>query len=132
MTTRDLKNNIDVLTSLDPKAYTSSTNGASADLRGFESAVVAFVVGTVTDGTHTPKVQEAPDDGSGSPGTFTDVAAADLQGTFANLADDTNQRVGYIGGQRHLRAVLTVSGASTGAEVAAVVIRGNADQRPVS
>lgn len=127
MTTRDLKSNIDVQTSLGPNDYTATTNGSSADLRGFESAVVAFVVGTVTDGTHTPSVEESDDDS-----TFTAVAAADLLGTLANFASSTNQRVGYRGAKRYVRAKLTVSGATTGAEAAAVVIRGNAAQRPIA
>ena len=127
MTTRDLKSNIDVQTSLGPNDYTATTNGSSADLRGFERAVVAFVVGTVTDGTHTPSVEESDDDS-----TFTAVAAADLLGTLANFASSTNQRVGYRGAKRYVRAKLTVSGATTGAEAAAVVIRGNAAQRPIA
>ncbi len=127
MTTRDLKSNIDVQTSLGPNDYTASANGSSADLRGFESAVAAFVVGTVTDGTHTPSVEESDDDS-----TWSTVAAADLLGTLANLASNTNQRVGYRGAKRYLRAVLTVSGATTGAEVAAVIVRGNAAQRPIA
>lgn len=126
MTTRDLTSNIDLRTSLAPQAFTASANGASADLRGFESAAVAFVVGTVTDGTHTPTVEESDDDS-----TWTAVAAADLSGTLANLASATVQRVGYRGAKRYLRAVLTVSGATVGAVAAAVVIRGNAAQRPI-
>jgi hypothetical protein len=127
MTTRDLTSNIDLRTSLAPQAFTASANGASADLRSFESAAVAFVAGTVTDGTHTPSVEESDDDS-----TWTAVAAADLSGTLADLASATVQRVGYRGAKRYLRAVLTVSGATVGAVAAAVVIRGNAAQRPVA
>lgn len=124
---RDLKNNIDVQTSLVPDDYTASANGSGVDLRGFDGALVAFVVGTVTDGTHTPKVQESDDDS-----TYTDVAAADLLGSLSDLASTTNQRVGYIGSKRHVRAVLTVSGATVGAQVAALVVRGLAAQQPVA
>ncbi len=127
MTTRDLTSNIDVRSSLDPGDYTASANGAAVDLRGFESAAVAFVVGAVTDGTHTPGVEES-DDGT----TWQAVASADLSGALANLASGVNQRVGYRGAKRYLRAVLTVAGATVGARAAAVVIRGNAVQRPVA
>lgn len=125
---RDLKNNIDVVNSIDPDDYTATENGAGVDLQGFEGAVVAFSVGTVTDGTHTPKVQESDSQGSG----YTDVAAADLIGSLSDLASDTNQRVGYIGSKRYVRGVLTVSGATVGAQAAAVVIRGIAHRRPVA
>jgi len=127
MTTRDLVNDIDLQTSLAPAAYTASTNGQGVDLRGFESAAIAFVAGTVTDGTHTPSVEES-DDGS----AWSAVAAADLDRSLANLASGTVQRVGYRGAKRHLRAVLTVTGATTGAVATAVVVRGNAAQQPVA
>ena len=128
MTTRDLKSNIDVNTSLDPADYTDGTaNGASADLRGFESAVVAFVVATVTDGTHTPTVEDSDDNSA-----WGAVAAADLSGTLAALASDVNQRVGYRGAKRYIRAVLTTTGSTTGAAASAVIIRGAAAQRPVA
>ncbi|MFQ5783605.1 MAG: hypothetical protein ACE5H8_02125 [Alphaproteobacteria bacterium] len=124
MTTRDLTGNIDVQTSLDPGAYTATTNGTGVDLRGFESAAVAFVVGAVTDGAHTPAVEDSDDGATWGPAT--------LSGALADLASNTNQRVGYRGGKRYLRAKLTVSGATIGAQAAAVVIRGNAARRPVA
>ena len=127
MTTRDLKSNIDIVASLAPAARTATASGGGADLRGYESAVVAFVPGTVTDGTHTPSVEESDDDS-----TYTAVAAADLLGSLATLASNVVQRVGYRGGSRYIRAKITVSGASTGALDAALVIRGNAARQPVA
>lgn len=124
---RDLKNNIDEVNSIAPAAHTASINGAGVDIKGFDGVVVSFVVGARTDGTHTPKVQESDDNSA-----FTDVAAADLEGTLAALAANTNQRVGYKGGKRYLRAVSTVAGATTGAVYAGTVIRGIAHIRPVA
>ena len=127
MTTRDLKSNIDIVASLAPAARTATASGAGVDLRGYESAVAAFVPGTVTDGAHTPSVEESDDDS-----TFTAVAAADLLGSLADLASNVTQRVGYRGSKRYIRAKITVSGASTGAVDAALVIRGNAVQQPLA
>ena len=127
MTTRDLKSNIDVTASLAPAARTATASGTGVDLRGYESAVVSFVPGTVTDGTHTPSVEESDDDS-----TYTAVAAADLLGSLANLASNVGQRVGYRGGKRYIRAKIAVSGATTGALDAALVIRGNAVQQPLA
>ena len=123
---RDLKNNLSEATSLAPAARTATANGTGVDLRGYDSAQVLFVVGAITDGTHTPKVQESDDDS-----TYTDVAAADQDGTLANIAANTNQVVGYKGTKRYLRAVSTVSGATTGGVYSAVVIRGNPEHAPV-
>lgn len=123
----DIKQTQDIKNSLAPAARTASANGSGVDLANFASATVAFVVGTITDGTHTPSVEESDDNT-----TFTAVAAADLIGSLAALASDTNQRVGYRGSKRYVRAVSTVAGATTGGVYAGVVIRGDARKQPVA
>lgn len=123
----DIKQTQDVVNSLAPAARTATANGTGVDLANFHSATIAFIVGTITDGTHTPSVQESDDNS-----TFTAVAAADLIGTLANLASNTNQRVGYRGTKRYVRAVTTVSGATTGGVYAGVVARGDARKQPVA
>lgn len=117
---RDIHNDMAISTSLAPAARTASANGTGIDLAGYRAIGVCVVVGTITDGTHTPKLQESDDNSS-----FSDVAAADQSGTFAALASSTNQEVSYLGTKRYLRAVSTVSGATTGGVYAAVVLRGN-------
>lgn len=116
---KDLKNDLTLATSLAPAARTATANGTGVDLKGYDGATVEFIVGTITDGTHTPKIQESDDNT-----TFADVAAADQQGALSNLATSTNQRVGYLGSKRYIRAVSTVSGTTTGGVYAAVVLRG--------
>lgn len=123
----DIKQTLDVQNSLAPAARTATANGTGVDLANFASANVVFSVGTITDGTHTPSVQESDDNS-----TFTAVAAADLIGTLANLASNTNQRVGYRGTKRYVRAVSTVAGATTGGVYAGVVVRGDARKQPVA
>ena len=90
-------------------AKTASTNGSAADLAGYNCAWVLFNVGVITDGTHTPKLQDSADNS-----TFADVAAADQAGTLAAFTSSTVQRVSYTGSKRYLRAVVTVAGATTG------------------
>jgi hypothetical protein len=51
----------------------ASVTGTGVDLQSYESAEVVITVGTITDGTHTPKLQESATSNSG----FTDVAAGD-------------------------------------------------------
>lgn len=128
MTTRDLASNIDVETSIAPDTRSTSVNGAGVDLQGFESAAIAFVVGAVDAATYTPTIEDSTDNAS-----WGTVPGAQLSATLVDLATNTNQRVGYRGGKRYVRAVITVSGSpSAGAETSAVVIRGNAAQRPVA
>ncbi|MBI5427265.1 MAG: hypothetical protein HZA02_03175 [Nitrospinae bacterium] len=123
---RDMKNNVDAVTSINPAAQTATVNGAGVDLRGFESAMVVFHPGTIADGTHTPKIQESDDNSA-----FTDVAA-DQQGTLTALASNTVQRVGYIGSKRYIRAVSTVAGATTGGVYGALVLRGSPNIAPAA
>lgn len=124
----DLVNIIGLSTSLAPAARTTSENGTGVALAGFNSAVVFFHVGAITDGTHTPKIQESDDNS-----TYTDVAAGDLIGSLSALAASTNQKVGYKGSKAYIRAVSTITGSpSTGGVYAATVVRGDAIKQPVS
>lgn len=122
---RNLKDLLSPVASLRPAARTATATGSGVDLQGYEGAVVVFTAGVLTDGTHTPKLQESHDNS-----TFTDVAAGDQIGTLANLASNTDQVVGYIGSKRYLRAVITVSGATTGMVNGAYVLRGFARHQP--
>lgn len=121
MPTKNLKRKTSTVQSAAPAARTNGTlNGTSADLSGYESVLVHFVVGAVTDGTHTPKLQESDDNSS-----FTDVAAADQDTTLVALASNTVQTVAYIGKKRYLRPVITTTGATTGAIAGANIVRGH-------
>ena len=122
----DLNKDIASATSLAPAARTATANGTGVDLQGFGASMVAWNVGAITDGTHTPTLQESADNS-----TFTTVAATDMSGTFAALAANTNQEVGYIGRSRYVRAVVTVTGSpSTGGVYAALIVRGRARTLP--
>lgn len=110
--------------SINIAAKTNGTsNGTGVDLANRQWAVIMFQVGTVTDGTHTPKVQESDDNS-----TYTDVAAADQIGTLAALASNTPQIVQYKGGKRYIRPVITTTGATTGAVAGAAVMRGPSNE----
>lgn len=123
---KDLNKDVAAATSLAPAARTSTANGTGVDLQGYGAAMVVWNVGAITDGTHTPKLQESDDNS-----TFTDVAAANLSGTHAALTASTNQEIGYIGRSRYIRAVVTVTGSpSTGGVYAALVVRGRAKTLP--
>ncbi|MBC8284360.1 MAG: hypothetical protein H8E32_11150 [Nitrospinae bacterium] len=124
---KDIKNNFDAVNSIDPDDYAADANGTGIDIRGFDGSAVVFSVGTVTDGTHTPKIQESDDNSN-----WTDVSTNDQEGSLVDLVSDTNQRVGYKGDKRYLRAMLTITGATTGTQAAALIIRGIPHHAPVN
>lgn len=127
MATKEFKTKIDIVQSLAPAARTSSANGVSADLQGYNAATVVFELGAKTDGTHTPSVEESDDDSS-----YSAVSASDLIGSISALSANSVQRVGYVGAKRYIRGVLTISGATTGALSSVNVIRGEAGKEPLA
>ena len=97
---------------------TATVNGTGIALRG-PGALVVFGADTVTDGTHTPKVQESTDNS-----TWSDVAAADLNGTLAAITAASVQTVGYQGTKPYIRLVVTVTGGpATGGKYFGAVIQ---------
>ena len=120
---RDLKSNITSGVSLAPQSLTAAANGTGVDLQNSDSAVVEFNAGAIggTTPSFTMAVQESDDNT-----TFTDVAAADLQGT-APVITTTNAgitMVGYLGSKRYIRAIAkTVTGTTPTLLASAAVLR---------
>lgn len=131
MTLRDMFNNTAVKTSLVPAVRTNgSATGTAVDLRGFDAAVVSVSFGAYTDGSHTPSLQHSVDGVS-----FTDVAVTDVTGDFtivdSGAGGNNVQSVGYIGQQRYLRVLMTVTGATSGAASGATIVAGEPHNAPV-
>ncbi len=127
---RDLANNIGVVQAVAPAVLSATNTSAAIDLAGFESAAVVINTGAIAgDGDFTAKLQESD---TTTAGDFTDVAAGDLAGSFpASLEANAVVKVGYVGNKRYLRTVLTKNG-GTSIAGGAVVIKGNAHDRPVA
>lgn len=126
----DFHNSISCVDAVSPAAArTTTTTGAAVDLAGYESVAFAFISGTITDGTHTPKLTECDTVG----GSYTDVAAADQSGTLAAIGSDEVQEVSYIGSKRFVKAVITVTGSpSTGGVYQVTAVRGRPRSQPAT
>lgn len=115
----------------------SEGTGTAVDLLGYETATALFLIGASGDTLSgsvkfLPTLQES-DDGTG----WTDVAAADLDGTLTLVDgasdDETIQAVGYLGSKRYLRAFYDFTGTHTnGCPLAAVIVRGAPKTAPTS
>jgi hypothetical protein len=111
---------------IEAAAYTADTDGADVDLANFDAATFVFDIGVITANDLVFTIEEADDDGTGSPDTYADVDAADLDGTIPvplTTADQLQAQVGYLGNKRFVRTVITDSGTGDGV-VSVVVIRG--------
>lgn len=132
MAQRDLVHNLSMQQVLAPAARTATANGAGIATADFNAIAFLFEFGTVTDGTHTPSLQDSPDNS-----TWTAVPASGLLDSQlaavtsgAGNGSSTVQKVGYIGGQPYVRGIITVSGATTGAVDSCVAILGQAAHLP--
>lgn len=127
---RDIVHNIGVVQAIAPAVQTATVTSAALDLLGFGSA--AFVVNTgaiAGSGNFTAKVQESD---TTTAGDFTDVAADHLHGSLpAVLSANSVAKVGYRGFKRYLRLVLTLN-SGTSIAAGAVLVKGNASERPVA
>tara|TARA_R110000751_G_scaffold48207_2_gene107568 strand:- start:895 stop:1320 length:426 start_codon:yes stop_codon:yes gene_type:complete len=111
------------------------TAGTTVDTKGFEAATIIFASGTITAGTADFTVQEAPDNGSGAAGAWTDVAAVNLIGTVPTIAagdDDKVSRVGYRGKSRFIRVNMAETVTFTSHIHSVLVALGAASTVPVT
>ena|SRR5581483_1119118 len=128
---RDLYHNLLPAVAFDPGAKTASVTGTGVDLTGFEGALAKVQFGTITDGTHTPKLQESSDNT-----TYTDVAAGDQLGSFSAVTSGSGgsaiQAVGYIGSKKWIRVFVTVAGTTTGGVYGGEITKGFSRHLPVT
>lgn len=126
---KDLYSNVGVVAAVVPAVLTATNTSAAIDLQGFDGALVMIQTGAIAGaGDFTPKLTECATSG----GTYTDVAAADLNGTFvASLAASAVYKVGYRGNKRYIKTVLTLN-SGTSIVAGAVVIKGNPANGPVA
>ena len=141
---KDLYNNLEVVSIIDPVTVTN--NGApdaveGIDLAGFNSALIVYSVGTEAgelSGTlyHTLKLEHADDDGTGSAGAYSAVAAADVLGVTPSSTgiiftiddpakDNAVYKCGYVGGKRFLKITAAEEGTPTGCPISVVLIKGH-------
>lgn len=129
---RDMKSNIKVSNSILPQSLTAAANGTGVDLEGFGKAAVVFHAGATggTSPSFTFAVQESADNS-----TFSDVAAAELQGAAPTVTTTNSGMtvVGYLGSKRYIRAIAkTVTGTSPTLLASACVVAGDAAILPTT
>ena len=117
----DLTNSITGISLIAGVAKNATANGTGVDMIHSDfSFTLALISGTITDGTHTITVQESDDNS-----TFTTITAIDGNGITALTSSAGGSAVvlkRYVRSKRYVRAVTTVSGATTGGFYSAIVL----------
>ena len=151
MTMRDLHNNVVPVQALPAQTISQGTgalNTGAVDLKGFAAAQVVVHYGNIAEMGASPvgsaqiaiTLEHADDNGSGAPGTFSNVTAADVTGVAGVTAgvvatvtsDLAATSVGYVGDKRYIRATLTPTGLTAGGPAGVVVNKGHPRHAPAA
>lgn len=86
----------------------ASENGTGVDLKGYDAALIEFVSGEYTGGTHVFDLKDSTDNS-----TFAAVTSGQFNGALPTIAASGNgwnsQKVAYMNGKRYVRVDVTVS-----------------------
>lgn len=135
---RDLHNNIEVVSILEPIGIAADQTFTDIDLAGWNSAEIVIHIGldAALDGSNywEFKLKDSPD---GT--TYTDVETADMLGvtvvagvilTVDSTAEDNAvYHFGYVGGQRYLELKIDETGGLTG-PISIALIKSHAQDSP--
>jgi hypothetical protein len=131
----DHVSDVKVVMAITSVAATAIANGSDIDTKGFESVTFLIHTGTLGTGTIDFTMQEADDDGTGSPDTYAAVAAVDIIGALPTILaseDDSVFRSGYRGKKRWVRIQNVETAGWTSMIHGAVCLLGHAKEIPVA
>lgn len=136
---RDLAHNLHIKPAFVPAAaVTDNTAQVSSilDTANYDSAMLAFVTGTLSDADATFAVLLEESDASDMSGANA-VADQDMIGTEAlssfTFSDDGEcRKLGYIGFKRYIRATITPTGNTGNLFLGGMWVQGHAASRPTA
>jgi len=142
---RDLLSNLKSDQVVDPVVITADANGASVDMKGYNSVAFYALIGESGDTLSGSVYIELEVEESTDNSTFTDAPDADVRGSVAGTnvgtfgkiddaaEDDAVYSCQYIGGQRYVRPVINVTGTHTnGTPIGILAVRSKAQVLPVA
>lgn len=115
--------------------FTSATIDRLAADGGYDSLTLYLLAGTWTDGSFAFAINDSPDGSTWTAVTDTNLVPQPNTGFAAVTSSGTavNQKVGYIGGQRYVQVVCTVTGSpATGCQMDLIGILGDARNNPTT
>lgn len=145
MASKEIHNEVRVVSSVLPAVKTADTNGTGADLALFNAAEIVFHIGVRGDTWDASnyielEIQESADDSAYTAcanASITDFVTGTNTGTFKKLATASvgsqAYRVGYLGALRYVRPVFNFTGThTTGTAVAAEILLAKSSREPVA
>jgi hypothetical protein len=140
---RDTLNNLHLVPALVPVAVALADNtvqtGATIDRLGFDAVTFAVVTGTLADAdaTFAVKLQHgdlanASDMADCATTDMTPSSSAITKGSFQFDSDGVCRKIGYIGGKRYTRIVITPANNTGNAPMAAIAILSYASLKPTA
>jgi hypothetical protein len=143
---RDSLSNLHFVPALAPVAAAVADNtvqtGATIDRQGFDALTFAIVTGTIVDADATFAVKLQHGDLANA-SDMADCAVADTTGATAaataianasfNFGDDSEcRKIGYVGGKRYVRVVITPALNASAAPMAAIAVMSRANIVPTA
>lgn len=126
---KDIYNLLNGLGAVPPAVKTAAVTGSGVDLKGYEGATIFVPVGTRTDSNFQMALYESDDNV-----TYTAVDSADILGSQPLVSGASNilYQFGYKGSKRYIKPNFTfkAGGASAGAAIGVIVVRGFARREP--
>lgn len=147
MAGRSLYNALDFRQALVQSTITTAAkNTGDEDLQGYDSCLIVVDLGLIngmssdspTAGEISVTVQHADDDGTGSAGSYSNVADTDLDGGtqssgVVHTFDEDNTtafKIAYIGDRRFIKVTLTPTGLGAGGPIGVGLILGHKHLEP--
>lgn len=111
----------------------TTTAGAIIDTQGYGAVEFILIMGSRTDGTYTPLIEEGDDSGLSDAAAVADANLFGTEAAAALSASNTVKSIGYrVGKYRYVRLSIVSTSVTSGATLGAVAIKTNADQLPTS
>lgn len=134
---RDLFNNIDVRPAIDPYDHATGDTAKTTegvDRQGYDSLCLALQYGSIadSDATFTTVLYEADSSDFSDEAAVADVNLNGTEALATPLFSDDNKvfKLGYTGGKRYVRAVITPSGNTGALLMSALWILGHPEIAP--
>lgn len=132
---RDITNGLHLQPAFAPKAAVTDNTAqvsTTCDCRGFDSIMLAMVVGTLSDAdaTFTLLVEDSADDSSYAAVADEYLNGTEVLGAFQFDDDGECRKIGYTGTKRYLRATVTPANNTGNLFLAGMWVCGNPNRQP--